>query len=224
VSNVTPVPDAVADIAGVMSSYPRAWALCGGWAVDAWLGGVTRDHQDIDVVVFEDDQLAAYDHLRAGGWYLIAHDESVGGEVRDLWDGRALVLPAHIHCARDLDALRTWVPSGRPRRGETFLEVMVDERSGDDWVLSAEPRLAVPVRDSHRASPWGIPTVVPEVLLFYKATAYFDDDTMASRNPKDDSDFRALAARLGPAERAWLRDAIATLHPGHAWLPSIDGL
>jgi hypothetical protein len=205
-----------------MSDYPRPWALCGGWAIDAWLGDVTRGHQDVDVSVLEDDQLAAYDHLRAAGWHLIAHDEAVGGGVRELWDGRPLVLPAHIHCARDLDALNTWVPSGDPRPGDLYLEVMVNAQSGDDWVLSAEPRLALPIRESHRLSPWGIPTVVPEVLLFYKATAYVDHRTMASRNAKDDADFRALAARLEPAERAWLRHAIATLHPSHAWLPVVS--
>ena len=206
-----------------MADYPHAWALCGGWAVDAWLGEVTRDHQDIDIVVFDDDQLAAYEHLRARSWHLIAHDEAVGGAVRDLWDGRPLVLPAHVHCARDLDALRTWVPSGKPRPGDLYLEVMVNERSGDDWVLNAEPLLAVPIRDSLRLSRWVSPAVVPEVLLFYKATAYFDDGTKASRNPKDDADFRALAARLGPAERAWLHGAIKAVRPGHAWLASIAG-
>ena len=205
-----------------MSGYRAAWALCGGWAVDAWLGEVTRDHQDIDVSVFEDAQLAAFNHLRAGGWHVIAHDESVGGGTRELWDGRPLVLPAHVHCARDLETLLTWVPSGKPRPGEIYLEVMVNERSGEDWVLSREPRVTVPVRDSHRGSLWSIPTVVPEVLLFYKATAYLDHATMASGNPKDDGDFRALAPRLGPAERAWLRGAITTLYPGHAWLPVLS--
>jgi hypothetical protein len=223
VSPSTPVPDPVAEIASVMATYPHAWALCGGWAVDAWLGDVTRDHLDVDVVVFDDHQLAAYEHLRAGGWHLIAHDEAVGGAMRDPWDGRPLVLPAHIHGARDLDALRTWVPSGKPRPGATYLEVMVNKRSGEDWVLNPEPRLTLAVQDSYRGSPWGTPTVVPEVLLFYKATAYFDHATMASHNPKDDTDFRALAPLLGPAERGWLRDAISTIHPGHAWLTSIGG-
>jgi Aminoglycoside-2''-adenylyltransferase len=205
-----------------LAGYPGAWALCGGWAVDAWLGDVTRDHLDVDITVFEDDQLAAYEHVSGRGWHLIAHDESVGGATREPWDGRPLVLPAHIHGARDLNVLKTWVPSGDPRPGELYLELMVNEQSGEDWVLNREPEVAWPIRDSQRVSSWGIPTVVPEVLLFYKATAYLDDATMASRNPKDAADFHALAARLGPAERAWLRDAIATVHPSHAWLPELS--
>ena len=205
-----------------MAGYAGTWALCGGWAVDAWFGEVTRGHLDVDITIFDDDQPAAYDHLRARGWHLIAHDESVGGATREPWDGRPLVLPAHVHGARDLDVLHTWVPSGDPRPGELYLEVMVNQRSGEDWVLNARPPLARPVRDSHRVSPWGIAAVVPEILLFYKATAYFDDATMASRKPKDAADFHMLATRLGPAERTWLRDAIATLHPSHAWLPELS--
>ena len=205
-----------------MAGYPGAWALCGGWAVDAWLGEVSRDHLDVDVCVFEDDQLAVHRHLLARGWHLIAHDEAVGGGVRDPWDGHRLVLPAHIHGARDLDALHTWVPSGNPRPGGVYLDVQVNRRSGEDWVLGGEALVTLPSRDSYRLSPWDVPTVVPEVLLFYKATDSIDLATMASRNPKDAADFRALAPRLGPAERAWLRDAITAIHPAHAWLPRLS--
>lgn len=205
-----------------MSTYPHPWALCGGWAIDAWLGRVTREHGDIDIVVFEADQLAALHHLRAAGWHLIAHDEAVGQATRDLWDGRPLVLPAHIHCAMNLDALLAWVPSGGRTPGELYLEAMVNEHSGADWVLSSEPSLAVPATMWRRESPWGLPTAAPEVLLFYKATAYVDRAIMASRNPKDEADFRAFVPHLSPDGRAWLYDAVATLHPNHAWLPLLS--
>ena len=205
-----------------MAGYPRVWALCGGWAVDAWLGDVSRDHLDVDLCVFEDDQLDVHRHLLDRGWHLIAHDEAVGGGVRDPWDGRPLVLPGHVHGARDLEALHTWVPSGNPRPGEVYLDVQVNERSGEDWVLSREPRVVLPVRDSYGVSLWDVPTVVPEALLFYKATDSFDPATMANPNPKDAADFRALAPRLGLAERAWLRDAITAIHPAHAWLPQLS--
>jgi hypothetical protein len=49
-----------------MSSFPAPWALCGGWAIDAWLGRQTREHGDVDVSVFLQDQRALFEHLRAG--------------------------------------------------------------------------------------------------------------------------------------------------------------
>jgi hypothetical protein len=96
---------------------------------------------------------------------------------------------------------------------------MVNEQSGDEWLLNREPPIALPRSRWCEDSAWGLPTVVPEVLLFFKATAYFESTTMASRNAKDEADFRALAPHLDDEAREWLRDAVAHLHPDHAWLP-----
>lgn len=66
------VPEPVARVSDLMAGYAAAWCLCGGWGVDAWLGRVTRDHADVDIVVFQADLPALFDHLE--GWQLIAHD------------------------------------------------------------------------------------------------------------------------------------------------------
>jgi hypothetical protein len=77
-----------------MASYPDDWALGGGWAVDAWLGRVTRDHGDIDVIVF--DQGALLEHLP--GWQLLAHDPQAPDHNNEWWEGqRVLSHCTHIH-------------------------------------------------------------------------------------------------------------------------------
>ncbi len=40
---MTSIPEPVAEVADLMSTYRHMWCLCGGWAVDAWLGRQTRD-------------------------------------------------------------------------------------------------------------------------------------------------------------------------------------
>jgi hypothetical protein len=202
---VAGVPEPVSRVAELMSTFTPWWALCGGWAVDAWLGEQTRDHVDIDIATFADDQRAVFEQLAE--WNLIAHDALVDQETRDPWDGRPLVLPAHVHARSDDDL---------------ELEVLINERSGDGWVLSAEPPIVVPISRTTRGSPWGLPTVVPEILLFYKGTAYFDDEEMTKRRVHDDMDFGALLGRLVSTQRAWLLDAIKMRYPNHPWLERLS--
>ena len=202
---MTSIPRPVKRVADLMATFRPWWALCGGWAVDAWIGQQTRDHVDIDIVTFVDDQRAVFEQL--ADWNLIAHDALVDQETKDPWDGRQLVLPAHVHAHSDNDL---------------ELEVLINERSHDDWFLSAEPPIVVPISNATALSAWGIPTVVPEILLFYKGTAYFGDVEMTKRRSHDDVDFETLRDRLDRDERTWLRDSISRLYPNHPWLERLS--
>jgi hypothetical protein len=106
--------------------------------------------------------------------------------------------------------------------GDVELEVLINERSHDEWVLSAEPAIVVPILSATALSSWGIPTVVPEILLFYKGTTYFGDVEMTRRRSHDDVDFETLRDRLDRDERTWLRDSISRLYPNHQWLERLS--
>jgi hypothetical protein len=216
------IPEEAARIAEVMSTYSSSWALAGGWAVDAWLGRVTRDHLDTDIAVFVDDHQALLGHF--AGWQLIGHDEGMtnqgGGE---LWDGRPLVLPAHIHARSPEDSgplperfdevgARVLFPSDG-----FWLDICLCERVGGEFVLNNEPRLAVPLAEWIRESTWGLPAVAPEVILFLKATMYVG--TKNHLRPHDEADFTALLPLLTAEQRAWLREAVSEVYVGeHPWM------
>jgi len=189
------VPEPIARVADLMSGFRGRWALCGGWAVDAWLGRQARDHHDVDIAVFQDDLAALLDHF--AGWQLLAHD-SVAPDSTEEWDGRRLYLPAQIHA----------------RPGDGFeIDLQVNESSGGAWVLSREPALARAMRRCVEKPEWGLPTLLPEIVLFYKAR---------ESRTKDQADFRVLLPRLTENQRLWLLKAIAQVQPGHPWLAQIS--
>lgn len=198
-----------------MSTFPAPWALCGGWAVDAWLGGQTRDHLDVDICVFIQDQRALFDHL--GGWQLVAHGPNAAVDTNEPWDGRRLDLPVHIHGRLDKGEA---LPDGilTPQQGFS-LDIQFGDRFRRDWILSPRPRIRVPLQEAVQQSPWGLPTVVPEVLLFFKATAYFGiEEQMTGGRFQDEPDFLALLPQVAEDQRHWLRESIALLHQDHPWL------
>jgi hypothetical protein len=53
----------------VMRAYPRPWWVSGGWAIDLFIGRVTRDHCDVEVGTFLPDQDEVRRHL--DGWELL---------------------------------------------------------------------------------------------------------------------------------------------------------
>jgi hypothetical protein len=207
----TSVPEPVTRLADVMSSYSRPWSLCGGWAIDAWLGRISRDHGDVDLSVFDVDHRQLAEHLE--GWQLIAHT-SVGDDASTgLWDGQRLPVPSHIHARAPEDAGP--LPEDgvcEPAKG-WWLDIQIDGIEGDEWVVRSEPRISLPLAHAVRASRWGVPVTAPETVLFLKAVA---------PRRRDWRDFVACLPRLDGQQLAWLRDAIERTYPEHPWVTALE--
>jgi len=186
----------LARVADVLTDFGPRWALCGGWSVDAWLGHQTRKHGDVDLTVFHADQQAVFEYFKTG-WLLNGHDGQDGDGTRP-WDGRRLGFPSHIH-AYSNDGLN--------------LDIQLNRRSSADWVFSTRAGLTRPISGCITRSAWGLSTLAPEAVLFYKAIGVI--------RPTDQADFQALAPRLLGPERDWLRHALSVLRPGHPWLPAL---
>jgi hypothetical protein len=168
------------------------WWIAGGWALDLHTGQPGRTHGDLDVGCFRDDLPSVRAAL--GQWLVYAaHDgrltqlapsESPGPQVHSLW------------CR----------PEGA---GEWWLELMLDEREGSDWVFRRAPDVRLPIHDIVLRDANDMPYLRPEVQLLYKAR---------NVRPRDEVDFLTVLPRLDEGARRWLRHALSRSEPGHPWL------
>lgn len=168
------------------------WWIAGGFALDLFVGRETRPHEDLDVGCFRDDLPHASRAL--AGWELHAAQD---GHLTRLTAGEVPGLAVHS----------LWC---RPRgEGAWWLEIMLDESEGLDWIFRRNPDVRRPIGELLARDGSGLPYLRPEVQLLYKAKA---------PRPRDEEDFRTVAPLLGQAARAWLRDALERTHPEHPWL------
>lgn len=175
----------------LFADFDGPWWVGGGWAIDLFLGRETRPHADLDIVVLRDHQQAVREALP--GWELWqAHD----GELTR-WDEDDL--PAEVH--------GVWT---RPDAASPWkLEVLFDERAADDWVSRRSPEVTMPLGHLGKVNADGVPYVVPEVVLLYKAKHL---------RPHDEADFEAALPKLGIGARCWLAAALEVVHPDHPWI------
>ena len=60
-----------------LSGLNAEWHLCGGFAIDAYLGKRTRKHKDIDITVSFNDMQECIRYLLSKGWEI---DAPVGNQ------------------------------------------------------------------------------------------------------------------------------------------------
>jgi hypothetical protein len=178
--------------AAAMRGFGAPWCVAGGWALDLFLGRLTRPHADVDLALFRDDQARLREHL--AGW---SFRKVAGGRVVDWPAGERLLPPVHEVYASQ--------PGGSPPE----LELLLNERQGEEWVFRRDARVRCPADRVVVEGAAGLPVLCPAVVLLYKAKHL---------RPQDERDFAAVRDGLGRARRRWLRAALEQVHPGHPWL------
>jgi Aminoglycoside-2''-adenylyltransferase len=182
----------------VLPEVQAPWAVAGGWALDLFLGRVTRAHGDVDLAVLRRDQLAWQAALTAHGWTLnVAH----GGALRPWREQERLELPLH----------GIWAT--HPTHG--FLELLLNESdAAGAFRFRRDPSLVLPLERAFVPSPHGPPILAPKVVLLYKAS----DPTRA----ENAADWREASPALSAEARAWLVSPLTRVSPEHPWLPETE--
>jgi GrpB-like predicted nucleotidyltransferase (UPF0157 family) len=183
----------VLEVAKIMASYRGEWMISSGWAVAAWLGGSSRVHHDIDIVVWRDEQSELKRFLLENGWDVQVVVEE--GKYQPWAEIDApLKLPiSQVHARkRSSDA--------HDLQSTQFLDFLISERTATDWWWRGDNTITAPLEQVRKTSSLGIPILAPEVSLFFKARAVMRE--------KDELDFGQALPKLETTQREWLRRSL----------------
>ena len=172
-----------------LATVEAPWAVAAGWALDLFLGEVTRTHDDLEIAV----PAARFDDIVAA---LPGFQWKVAG------DGRIWPYPRHLD-----RHFQTWLwDTGR---GCFRLDVLREPHIEGRWVCRRDARITLEYSELILRTGAGVPYVIPEVVLLFKAK---------HRRDKDEADFVRVLPELSSPQRDRLRDWLSLLHPGHSWI------
>jgi hypothetical protein len=173
--------------------FDRPWWIVGGWSLEVFTGH-EREHEDIDVSLLACDAPALREFV-GDRWHLWSN---VGGSLRPLTD-RWPDLPepdCQIWVRRN--AASPWV-----------MDLPLTPDVDGLWRNKRMPDHVVELDEATWVTDDGLRVLRPEIALLYKA---------AISRRKDERDLARALPLLDEPGRAWLRESVSRLYPGHAWL------
>jgi len=189
----------VGAVAKEFDSFTHPWFFSSGWALDLFLGRVTRVHHDVDVTIAWTTIQALRQHLNARGWSLVL---PLDGRLEP-WPPESPLEPdIQIHAHRD----------------GTVIDLLLTEMDAETWAYRREPSLICAARQAFLRSKDGLPFLAPELVLLFKSKNTSSDK---QKRPQDKKDFINVLPQLTTAQRSWLKRALGQTDPAHPWLASL---
>ena len=183
------------DVARRLAGVEVPWRISAGWAIDLFLGGERREHEDLEIAVPADrfDEVAA--SLSDLEFHVVTRGVAEPVE-------QAAELMKTIH--------QTW---GLDRAANVWrVDIFREPHDGDRWLARRDETIRLSYDELIEHTADGIPYERPEVVLLFKAK---------HSRPKDEADLAAVLPRLSSERRRLLAAWIEQVHPGHFWLPDL---
>jgi hypothetical protein len=178
-------------VAARLTGVEAPWCVAAGWALDLFRGAQSRPHGDLEIAV----PAAGFEEIR-DRFPELAFDAVGSGRI---WPEPGAVELAATH--------QTWARD--PASGRFLFDVFREPHADGAWVCRRDPGLRLPYDAVIARTADGIPYLVPELVLLFKAK---------SARPKDRADFEGVLPLLGRARRDALAGWLRRVHPAHPWL------
>ena len=196
-----------------------SYAICGGFALDLFLGYESRVHGDIDVLAFWEDREAIITYMQHKGF--LVYEMLGGGKVHRITDIQMQEkLRKNIFCCtEDCELVRLydteeqdvfWLDFQHTGLSKlNYIEFLFNEKTEKEFVYVRDSRVKR-VLDKAVLEKNGVPYLAPELCLLFKSTDIEREGYQ--------QDYELTVERLSPEQRAWFENAMELLYPeGHRW-------
>jgi hypothetical protein len=168
------------------------WCVVGGWAIDLYMGRVTRKHADLEIAV----PAESFERIAAA---LPDLEWDVVGDGQ-LWPYPEALDEFH----------QTWLRE--PATGRFLLDVFREHHDHTTWTYRRDPTITLPYAAAYLEAEGGVRYLAPELVILFKAKHH---------RPKDQQDFDTVLPTLDLRRRARLREWLERTQRAHPWLDAL---
>jgi hypothetical protein len=178
-------------ISEIMKNSKFPWYIAGGWSIDLAIGRKTREHKDMDIVVFREyipDVLAYFENWEIG--------VAIPGENRleSVINMNQVMQPRYcLHIKNEVD----------------FVEVLLTDRLSTHAIYRRNPSITIPLIDLIKTDPMNRSYITPEWQLLFK-----------SKSPRDydEQDYINSISYLSIRQKEWLKQSLVDTNASVKWI------
>ena len=190
-----------AEAARVLADVRAPWYVAAGWAIDLFLGGHHREHEDLEIAVPSD----RFGEVAAA---LADYELYVPGRIGDRYVAWPIADEPERLEMHDQTLVR------EPATDRWRLDVFREPSEGNTWICKRDEAIRMPYAELIERTADGIPYARPEIVLLFKATRSNPDEAIE----RDEADLAAALEVLEPRRRRVLGELLERVAPRHPWL------
>lgn len=209
----------VAAANALLQGQEFSYAVCGGFALDLFLGYETRTHGDIDILAFWEDRETIITYMQSKGY--IVYEMLGGGKVHHITNISVQEkLRKNIFCCTEDCELVRLYDTEEPdvywldfqHTGLTqlnYIEFLFNERTEEEFVYVRDERVRRGMANAILETD-GVPYLAPELCLLFKSADIEREGYQ--------QDFEFTVGKLSAEQRMWFEKSMELLYPeGHKW-------
>ena len=214
--------DLITQLNCFMANTGLDYAICGGHAIDLFLGKKTRQHKDLDAIIYWEDRDRIVQHMLDEGWEIyepcgtpyMHKINNISDQMRvksNIW----CIKPTNQHykCTEHEKDMFAVDFDNSEQTDLDYIEFLFNTKTDEHFLYSRNHDVKLELNRAvlHIGN---FPCLAPEMVLLYKSTA--------ADEPEYQLDFDNTIVKLNNEQLSWLKESLVFMFPdGHKWLNNL---